>query len=61
MMTLAGDALCVARGVAEKRLGGTNLEASEPGYYKIKSQDLDSGLKELKLIEEDILNYFKKA
>lgn len=61
MLTLAGDALCVARGINEKKLGASSLEANEPGYYKFKSLDLESGMKELKLFEEDILNYFKKA
>jgi hypothetical protein len=61
MMTLAADALCIARGVAEMNLAGGSLEVSEPGHYVLKSTDLASGLEEIKLIEENILNYFKKA
>ena len=56
MMTLAADALCIACGVSED-----NLMAKEPGYYVLNSLTVDAGLEEIKKIEQDILNYFKKA
>lgn len=61
MMTLAADALCIACGVSNESLGGTNLLASEPGFYVLNSLTIDDGMDEIKKIEQDILNYFKKA
>lgn len=61
MMTLAADTLCIACGMNEESLGGTKLLANEPGYYVLNSLTIDSGLDEIKRIEQDILNYFKKA
>ena len=61
MMTLAADALCIAYGVSEESLGGTSLMASEPGFYILNSLTIDDGMKEIKKIEQNILNYFKKA
>ena len=60
MMTLAADALCIARGVTKDTLGD-NLQINEPGFYALLSTDIDSALTEIKQIEEKILNYFKKA
>ena len=61
MMTLAADALCIARGVRNETLGADSLLSKEPGFYTIQSTDIDSALAEMKQIEADILNYFKKA
>ncbi|MBC7712434.1 MAG: hypothetical protein H7177_03795 [Rhizobacter sp.] len=60
MMTLAADALCIARGVSTETLG-SGLTSDEPGFYTLQSTDIDSALSEIKQIEEKILNYFKKA
>lgn len=60
MMTLAADALCIARGVSSKNLA-SGLLNDEPGFYALQSTDIDSALFEIKKIEEKILNYFKKA
>ena len=61
MMTLAADALCIANGVVEESLGGSSLLVSEPGYYILNSPSIDEGMIEIKKIEQNILNYFKKA
>lgn len=61
MMTLAADALCVACGVSTESLGGTKLLEKEPGFYILNSLTIDDGMSEIKKIEQDILNYFKKA
>ncbi|MBY0413509.1 MAG: hypothetical protein K2Q18_05060, partial [Bdellovibrionales bacterium] len=61
MLTLAADALCVARGVSDTNLSAGSLKDVEPGYYQIKTMNLDLALEEIKRIEDDILNYFKKA
>ncbi len=61
MMTLAADALCIARGVRNNTLGDDSLLKSEPGFYAIKSTNINSWLTEVKQIEEDILKFFKKA
>lgn len=60
MMTLAGDALCIAKGVKETSIGH-GLHSKEPGYYILNSKDLDSAVTDIKKIEENVLNYFKKA
>lgn len=61
MMTLAADALCIARGVHNETLGADSLIANEPGFYSLKSTNINSWLTEIKQIEEDILKFFKKA
>jgi hypothetical protein len=61
MMTLAADGICVLRGVSDYNLGSHSLEVNEPGHYVLKSSNLNSALEEIKQIEQDILNYFKKA
>lgn len=61
MMTLAADAICIARGVEAERLGGSSLLEKEPGYYVMDAEDLNEGLLMIREIEADILNYFKKA
>lgn len=61
MQTLSADAICIANGVMDDTLGGTSLIEEEPGYYVMRSTDINSALSEIKLIEESILNYFKKA
>lgn len=61
MMTLAADALCIARGVSNETLGDDSLLSKEPGFYALKSTDINSWLTEVKQIEEDILKFFKKA
>lgn len=60
MMTLAGDALCIARGVKDVSLG-QGFHTVEPGYYILNSKDLDTAVTDIKKIEENVLNYFKKA
>jgi hypothetical protein len=61
MMTLAADVLCVARGVSQETLAGNNLVLNEPGYYSIRTTNMNMVFDEIKLIEKDILKYFKKA
>jgi hypothetical protein len=60
MMTLAADALCIARGVNQDNLS-SGFQQNEPGFYTLDSTDIDSALFEIKQIEEKILNYFKKV
>ena len=60
MMTLAGDALCIARGVSSQNLS-QGMNVVEPGYYVLNALDFDSALEDIQKIEKDILNYFKKA
>lgn len=61
MMTLAADAICVARGVEDEKLAGSALLSEEPGYYVMNARDLNEGLGMIKDIETDILKFFKKA
>lgn len=61
MQTLSADAICIANGVMEESLGGASLIESEPGYYVMRSSDINEAIDEIKSIEESILNYFKKA
>jgi len=61
MMTLAADALCIACGVSADSLAGDSMQAAEPGFYVLNSLTIDAALEEIKTIEQDILNYFKKA
>lgn len=61
MMTLAADAICVARGVEGERLAQNTVLPEEPGYYVMDVKDLNEGLAMMKDIEADILKYFKKA
>lgn len=61
MMTLSADAICIANGVVEETLGGAALNEGEPGYYVMRSSDLNEAMGEIQSIEESILNYFKKA
>ncbi len=61
MMTLAADALCIARGVGQDTLGGDQVLKDEPGFFAIKSTDYNSWLLEVKQVEESILKFFKKA
>lgn len=60
MMTLAADALCIARGVKDVSLG-QGFHKVEPGYYILNSKNLDEAVLDIKKIEENVLNYFKKA
>lgn len=57
MMTLAADALCIARGVVEESF----MPTTEPGYYVLNSASVETVVSDIKKIEENILNYFKKA
>lgn len=61
MMTLAADALCIACGVSSESLGKNSLAENEPGHYVLNSFSIDTALEDIKKIEQDILNYFKKA
>ena len=61
MMTLAADALCIANGVSVETFCGSSLLTSEPGFYVLNSSSIDEGINEIKKIEKNILNYFKKA
>lgn len=61
MMTLAADALCIARGVRSESLAGNAMQEVEPGFYVLNSLSIDTARAEIKNIEQDILNYFKKA
>ena len=61
MMTLAADALCIARGVRNETLGSDSLLSNDPGFFALQSTDINSWLTEVKQIEEDILKFFKKA
>ncbi len=59
MMTLKADALCVARGVVKSPLH--TFSSSEAGYYVLRGESLAEIDKDLKVIEDDLLKYFKKA
>jgi hypothetical protein len=61
MFTISADALCIARGVKTEETCGENLIENEPGFYKLSGENLKDAFAEIKAIEENILNYFKRA
>jgi hypothetical protein len=61
LKTLPAEALFITCGVIENSLFEAGEKADEPGHYILKGDDLNSGLNQIKKIEEGILSFFSRA
>ena len=59
MLTLAADAICIARGVKTAPLNPNMI--TEPGYYNLNGLSLNDMSQSLEMIENDLLKFFKKS
>jgi hypothetical protein len=60
LKTLPAEAILVGAGVENYSLG-KGLVEDEPGYYRLKADNLDEGFAMIKTIEEKILAFFSRA